>query len=169
MVGGGMIGPQNTAVKTTLGPLLNSFVNYEYWQPVPKMMFPGVAELLATYQSRAAAAGVDLLGHYMAPLAYAQMQVVAQSVEATGGFDDAALSTHARSTVFQTVMGPVRFGVNGEWAEPCVLQVQFQGIAGQDAEQFRRGSRQVVVTPSEFQSGEASFPYATVRIGTTNN
>jgi branched-chain amino acid transport system substrate-binding protein len=61
MVGGGMIGPQNTAVKTTLGPLLNSFVNYEYWQPVPKMMFPGVAELLATYQSRAAAAGVDLL------------------------------------------------------------------------------------------------------------
>ncbi|MFC5744711.1 ABC transporter substrate-binding protein [Actinomadura rugatobispora] len=31
MVGGAMIGPQNTAVKTTLGPLLNGFVNYEYW------------------------------------------------------------------------------------------------------------------------------------------
>ncbi|HSX80576.1 MAG TPA: hypothetical protein VLQ80_18650, partial [Candidatus Saccharimonadia bacterium] len=29
MVGGGMIGPQNTAVKTTLGPLLNGFVNCE--------------------------------------------------------------------------------------------------------------------------------------------
>ena len=42
MVGAGMIGPQNTAVKTTLGPLLNGFVNYEYWEPVPKMMFPGV-------------------------------------------------------------------------------------------------------------------------------
>lgn len=27
MVGGGMIGPQNTAVKTTLGPLLNGFEN----------------------------------------------------------------------------------------------------------------------------------------------
>jgi branched-chain amino acid transport system substrate-binding protein len=28
MVGAGMIGPQNTAVKTTLGPLLNGFVNH---------------------------------------------------------------------------------------------------------------------------------------------
>jgi branched-chain amino acid transport system substrate-binding protein len=37
MVGGGMIGPQNTTVKTTLGPLLNGFVNYEYWAPVPSM------------------------------------------------------------------------------------------------------------------------------------
>ncbi|MCW5963631.1 MAG: amino acid ABC transporter substrate-binding protein [Bryobacterales bacterium] len=33
MVGASMIGPQNTAVKTTLGPLLNGFMNYEYWQP----------------------------------------------------------------------------------------------------------------------------------------
>jgi branched-chain amino acid transport system substrate-binding protein len=91
MVGGGMIGPQNTAVKTTLGPLLHGLVNYEYWQPVPKMMFPGVQQLLDTYQARARDAGVDPLGHYMAPLAYAQMQTVAQAVEATGGFDDAAL------------------------------------------------------------------------------
>ncbi|MDB5635048.1 MAG: branched-chain amino acid transporter substrate-binding protein, partial [Tardiphaga sp.] len=70
MVGAGMIGPQNTVVKTTLGPLLNGIVNYEYWAPVPRMMFPGVQEFLNTYQARAGAAGVDLLGHYMAPLAY---------------------------------------------------------------------------------------------------
>jgi branched-chain amino acid transport system substrate-binding protein len=50
MVGASMIGPQNTAVKTTLGPLLNGFVNYEYWAPVPKMMFPGVQEFLNTYR-----------------------------------------------------------------------------------------------------------------------
>lgn len=42
MVGGAMSGPQNTAVRTKLGTLLNGFVNYEYWAPVPKMMFPGV-------------------------------------------------------------------------------------------------------------------------------
>jgi hypothetical protein len=29
MVGGAMTGPQNTAVRTRLGPLLNGFVNYE--------------------------------------------------------------------------------------------------------------------------------------------
>jgi len=163
MVGGGMIGPQNTAVKTTLGPLLNGFVNYEYWQPVSKMRFPGVEQFLNTYQARAAGVGVDLLGHYMAPLAYAQMQVVAQAVGATGGFDDARLGAYARSTTFNTVMGPIRFGVNGEWAEPRVLQVQFQGISGHAVDQFQNGSRQIVVTPPDFTSGGLSFPYSEAR------
>ena len=160
MVGGAMIGPQNTAVKTTLGPLLNGFVNYEYWQPVPKMRFPGVEQLLDTYQGRAGDAGVDLLGHYMAPLAYAQLQVVAQAIEATGGFDDARLAAYARSASFDTVMGPVKFSVNGEWAEPRVLQVQFQGIAGHGVDQFQTGSRQIAVSPPDFASGELRFPYA---------
>ena len=160
MVGGAMIGPQNTAVKTALGPLLNGFVNYEYWVPTPKRMFPSVQEMLNTYQARATAAGVDLLGHYMAPLAYAQMQVVAQAVQATGGFDDASLSAYARGATFHTVMGDIRFGVNGEWAEPRVLQVQFQGISGHDVSQFRNGSRQIVVSPPNFVSGKLSYPYA---------
>jgi branched-chain amino acid transport system substrate-binding protein len=160
MVGGGMIGPQNTAVKSTLGPLLNGFVNYEYWQPAPSMMFPGVQQFLKTYQARAGKAGVDLLGHYMAPLAYAQMQVVAQAVKATGGLDDARLASYARDTAFDTVMGTVKFGPNGEWAEPRVLQVQFQGISGAEVDQFQNGSRQIVVSPPNFTSGELRFPYA---------
>jgi branched-chain amino acid transport system substrate-binding protein len=160
MVGAGMIGPQNTAVKTTLGPLLNGFVNYEYWAPVPKMMFPGVREFLNTYRARAGDAGVDRLGHYMAPLAYAQMQVVAQAVEATGGLDEALLSSFARDATFNTVMGDVKFGRNGEWAHPRVLQVQFQGIAGHEADQFKDGSRQVVVAPNSMASGQLIFPYA---------
>jgi branched-chain amino acid transport system substrate-binding protein len=124
------------------------------------MRFPGVERLLNTYQGRAGDAGVDLLGHYMAPLAYAQLQVVAQGVEATGGFDDARLAAHARSTTFDTVMGAVRFGLNGEWAEPRVLQVQFQGITGHGVDQFQTGSRQIVVSPPDFASGELRFPYA---------
>jgi branched-chain amino acid transport system substrate-binding protein len=160
MVGGANVGPQNTAVKTTLGPLLNGFVNYEYWAPVPKMMFPGVQELLNTYQARAGAAGVDLLGHYMAPLAYAQMQVVAQAIEATGDVDDTALSTFTKDATFHTVMGDLKFGTNGEWAHPRVLQVQFRGITGHEASQFKDGSRQVVVSPNTLASGELIFPYA---------
>ena len=96
----------------------------------------------------------------MAPLAYAQMQVVAEAVKATGGFDDASLSAHARGTIFHTVMGDIKFGIKGEWAEPRVLQVQFQGISGHDVGQFRNGSRQIVVSPPNFISGELSFPYA---------
>jgi branched-chain amino acid transport system substrate-binding protein len=67
MVGGAMIGPQNAEVKTALGPLLNGFVNYEYWVPAPKLMSVGVQALLTAYRARAAEAQVDLLGHYMAP------------------------------------------------------------------------------------------------------
>jgi branched-chain amino acid transport system substrate-binding protein len=160
MVGASMIGPQNTAVKTTLGPLLNGFVNYEYWQPVPSMMFPGVAQFLNTYQARAAAAEVDLLGHYMAPLAYAQMQVVAEAVEATGGLDDTILSNFTSEAIFNTVMGDLQFGKNGEWARPRVLQVQFRGITGHAADQFKDGSRQVVVSPDSLASGKLIFPYA---------
>src|ERR1700752_615825 len=38
MIGGGMVGPENTAVKAQLGPLLNGFVNYDFWLPVPQMI-----------------------------------------------------------------------------------------------------------------------------------
>ncbi|MFW6024301.1 MAG: amino acid ABC transporter substrate-binding protein [Dichotomicrobium sp.] len=160
MVGGAMIGPQNTSIRTTLGPLLNGLVNYEYWAPVPKMMFHGVRRMIGAYQERAGEAGVDPLGHYMAPLAYAQMQVVAQAIEATGGLDDTILSTFTSEAIFNTVMGDIRFGRNGEWAQPRVLQVQFRDVAGHEADQFKDGSRQVVVSPSTLASGQLIFPYA---------
>jgi branched-chain amino acid transport system substrate-binding protein len=96
----------------------------------------------------------------MAPLAYAQMQVVAQAVEATAGFDGNALSTFTRNTTFNTVMGEVKFGKNGEWTHPRVLQIQFQGIAGHEADQFKDGSRQVVVAPNSMTSGQLIYPYA---------
>jgi branched-chain amino acid transport system substrate-binding protein len=115
--------------------------------------------MLNNYQARAAAAGVDVLGHYMAPLAYAQMQVVAQAISATGGLDDAALSTFTRGATFKTVMGDIKFGKNGEWAHPRVLQVQFRGIAGHEAEQFKDGSKQVVVSPRSLASGDLIVPY----------
>src|SRR5947209_2137388 len=88
MIGRGMVGLQNTSLKAQLGPLLNGFINYDFWLPVPKMMFPGVAELMQKYQARAATEGVDLLGYYMAPQAYAQMQVLAEAVEATKSLND---------------------------------------------------------------------------------
>src|SRR5712691_5768542 len=49
-IGGGMVGLQATAIKTQLGPLLNGFINYDFWLPVPKMNFPGVADLMKKYQ-----------------------------------------------------------------------------------------------------------------------
>jgi branched-chain amino acid transport system substrate-binding protein len=160
MVGGAMIGPQNTAVKTTLGPLLNGFVNYEYWAPVPAMMGDGVNTMLKAYQARAAESDVDLLGHYMAPTAYSQLQVLEQTVQETGSLNDAQLINYARSAVFDTVLGKIQFGRDGEWSSPRVLQVQFDGIKGHDLEQFKRGDRQVVVAPDDLASGPLAYPYA---------
>lgn len=160
MVGGAMIGPQSASVKTELGPLLNGFVNYEYWMPVPKMNFPGVADMLAKYQAKAEENKVDELGYYMAPLAYAQMQVLAQAVAVTESLNDEVLAEYCRSNTFETVIGNISFGEGGEWAEPRVVQVQFQNIENNDIETFKDSRVQVVVEPSEYASGSLIYPYA---------
>jgi branched-chain amino acid transport system substrate-binding protein len=159
MMGGGMVGLQNTSIKAQLGPLLNGFTNYDFWLPVPKMQFPGVNELMQKYQAKAAAAGVDPLGYYMAPQAYAQMQVLEQAVEATKSLDDNKLADHIRKTTFKTVLGDVKFGKGGEWAESRVLQVQFQNVKGNTPDQFKDIATQVVVDPPEYASGKIVYPY----------
>jgi branched-chain amino acid transport system substrate-binding protein len=87
------------------------------------------------------------------------MQVVSRAVEATGGFDDMALTAYARAAIFHTVVGDVTFGPNGEWSTPRVLQVQFRGIVDHEVEQFRHGSRQIIVSPPALASSELQFPY----------
>ena len=159
MIGGAMVGLQATAIKTQLGPLLNGFVNYDFWLPVPKMHFAGVDALMKTYQSRAQQEGVDPLGYYMAPWAYAQLQVLQQAVEATKSLDDGKLGEHIRATTFKTVVGDVKFGSKGEWAQSRVLQVQFQNVKGNDVDQFRDVTTQVVVAPADYESGKVIYPY----------
>jgi branched-chain amino acid transport system substrate-binding protein len=160
MVGSAMIGPQTAAVKKELGPLLNGLVNYEYWMPVPKMNFPGVSDMILRYQSRAAAENTDGLGYYVVPLAYAQMQVLEQAVTATQSLDDGLLAEYCRTHAFETVMGTIRFGEGGEWAEPRVLQVQFQYIADAALDTFKDSRTQVVVAPAAYASGSLLYPYA---------
>src|SRR5712672_476367 len=159
MIRGGMVGPQNTAMKAQLGPLLNGFTNYDFWLPVSKLNFPGVDELMKKYQARAASEGVDPLGYYMAPQAYAQFQVLAQAITATKTLSDDKLADYIRANSFKTVLGDVKFGKGGEWAEGRVLQVQFQNIKGNDVDQFKDVKTQVVVSPKDYISGSPIFPY----------
>jgi len=159
MIGGAMVGLQATAIKTQLGPLLNGFTNYDFWLPVPKMDFPGVTDLIKKYQARAGAEGVDALGYYMAPWGYAQLQVVQQAVEGTKSLDDTKLGDYIRANTFRTVVGDVKFGKGGEWAQSRVLQIQFQNVKGNDVGQFKDISTQVVVTPKEYESGKVVYPY----------
>ncbi|HJZ36669.1 MAG TPA: amino acid ABC transporter substrate-binding protein [Solirubrobacterales bacterium] len=159
MAGGAMIGPQSSAVQTQLGPVINGIVNYEYWLPVPAMSFPGVRDLITDYQRRAKGTPADELGYYVAPLAYAQAQVLEQAVEATGGLGDAELADYAREATFATVVGDVAFGRLGEWAAPRVLTVQFRGIGSADIADFAKPEARVVVAPASYASGELVVPY----------
>jgi branched-chain amino acid transport system substrate-binding protein len=160
IVGGAMIGPQNGSIKVQLGPLLNGIVNYEYWLPVPKMMYAGVAPMIAEYQSLARDAGADPLGYYVAPQAYAQMQIVEQAIVGTSSLDDAKLAHFTRNTSFKTVLGDVKFGAGGGWSEARVLQVQYQNIRTTDLADFKDASTQAVVWPSSLASGALIYPYA---------
>jgi branched-chain amino acid transport system substrate-binding protein len=159
IVGGAMVGLQATAFKAQLGPLLNGFVNYDFWLPVPKLEFPGVADLINKYQARAKDEGVDALGYYMAPWGYAQLQVLQQAVEATKSVDDKKLADYIRANSFKTVLGDIKFGPDGEWAQSRVLQIQFHDIRGNDLEQFRTMGTQTVLTPAEYNSGKLIYPY----------
>ena len=159
-VGGAMIGPQNGVVKAELGPLLNGLVNYEYWLPVPSLLNPEIQSLLATYQSRAEQAGADPLGYYVAPLAYAQMQVLEQAIRAAGNTDDADLSDYTRKATFDTVVGKVTFGEGGGWAQPRVLTLQFRNIESGSISEFRKPNTQAVVYPPDMASASVIYPYA---------
>jgi len=159
MIGGAMVGLQSTAIKARLGPLLNGWTNYDNWLPVPKMRFAGVDDLMKKYQARAAVEGVDALGYYMAPWAYAQIQVLQQAIVASGSLDDAKLGDYIRTNAFKTVLGDVRFGANGELAQSRLLQVQFRNVKTNDLAQFKDISTQVVVAPAEYESGKLIYPY----------
>jgi branched-chain amino acid transport system substrate-binding protein len=162
-IGGAMIGPQNGVVKAQLGPLLNGLINYEYWLPVEGLADAATGSLLARYQARAVAEGADPLGYYVAPLAYAQMQVVAQALVAVGRIDDAALAAYARSATFDTLVGEVRFGEDGAWTRSRVLTVQFHGIESNDIAQFRTAATEAVVHPPGPSLSPLLYPYAAAK------
>jgi branched-chain amino acid transport system substrate-binding protein len=159
LVGGSMTGLQTTDIETLLGPQLNGFVNFNYWLPAPKLQYPGAMEFLKTYQARAASEGVDPLGYYIGPWAYADLQILGQAVEATKSLDGDMLGIHIRNTTFKTVIGDVKFGTGGEWAKPRVFIAQFQHVVGNDLDQFRAMDKLVIVGPDEIKSGNLIYPF----------
>jgi branched-chain amino acid transport system substrate-binding protein len=159
MFGGGMVGPQFAALKTQLGPLLNGIVNYESYAPDVADKFPSIDQFLVKYQARAAKEGVDVLGFYLPPFAYAMMEVLEQSIKAVGSLDQAKLADHMHKTEFNTYVGKVRFGKNGEWAQPRMLAVQYHGITGNDLDQWRKPGHVTVLTPAPYKTGNVMTPY----------
>ena len=163
MIGGAMVGLQSTVFKTKLGPALNGFMNYDFWLPAKSLMFKGTAEFMQKYQERAAKAGVDPLGYYMAPFSYSYLQVLGEAITDTKSLEDAKLTDAMRKTTFKTIVGDVKFGPNGEWAKSRVFQAQFRGIKGNGVDQFKNPDTLAIITPAEYKSGSVIYPYEKAR------
>jgi branched-chain amino acid transport system substrate-binding protein len=157
--GGGLVGTQFAALKTQLGPLLNGMVNYEAYAPEVEPKYPFLDQFLAKYQGRAIKEGVDPLGFYLPPYAYAMMQVLEQAIKATGSLDQGQLADYMHKFEFDTFVGKVRFAKNGEWSVPRMLTVQYHGIAGNDLEQWMRPGHVTVLYPPSYKTGEVKVPY----------
>jgi branched-chain amino acid transport system substrate-binding protein len=160
--GGNLTGPQSTSIKTSLGPMLNGIITFDWWLPAPALQFPGVMEFLKQYQARAVAEGVDPLGYYLGPWAYARMQILADAVEGTKSLDQDQLADYIHTHTFKTVVGDVSFGEKGEWSKARVMTIQFQNITGTNVDDFRDGKGETVLWPNEYKNGDVILPYSQI-------
>ena len=160
LFGGNMVGLQYAALKTQLGAQLNNIVVHDFYVPEPTLHFSGIEEFLNRYQIKATSGGMDELGYFVPPFAYANLQVLGQAVAAVGSLDQKKIGDYIRSNSFTTVVGDVKYAPNGEWARPRVLMVQFQNIEGNNLGQFRKPGTQVIINPKELASGALRFPYS---------
>ena len=160
MFGGTFIGLLVTPIKMQLGPLMNGIVNNEVYLPGPAFTFPGTLEVLAKYQAVAKTEKLDPIGWAFPPLGYAAGQVLAQAVEGTKGLDHVALAAYMRSHTFNTVVGDITFGKDGEWAKSRVVFTQFQHVTGNTLDQFKDTTHEVIVWPKEYKAGDMIYPYA---------
>jgi branched-chain amino acid transport system substrate-binding protein len=162
LVGGNMVGLQTTSIKTQLGPKLNGLVNYNFWVPTPATLNPEISAFLARYQVEAAKQGVDLLGYYLPPFAYAEMQVLGDAVNGAGTLDDDKLTAYLHAHTFHTILGDIAFGDDGDWKEAKIVFEQFHDVQGNDVDQFRGGKSETILQPASMRSGTLIEPYSDI-------
>jgi branched-chain amino acid transport system substrate-binding protein len=160
MFGGALIGLLVTPIKAQLGPLMNGIVNNEVFLPAPSLVFPGTKELFAKYQPIAKEEKIDPMGWSFPPLAYSAGQVLAEAVEGAKTLDQVKLAAYMRGHTFSTVVGPVKFGKDGEWAKSRVFFTQFQHVTGNTMDQFKDTTHEVIVWPDDYKTGNLIYPYA---------
>jgi branched-chain amino acid transport system substrate-binding protein len=137
---------QAAAIKKQLDEAANGVVNVDLWEPVPTMQFPGVVDFIEKYQGKAPAEGVDLLGYFLSPFAYSELQILGDTIAATKTLDDEKLAECTHSHPFHTIEGGIAVEPDGEWTQARPIWVQYHGIKGLDVEQFR-GPMTVTILP----------------------
>ena len=161
ILGGGMVGLQFTPIMGSLGHQLNGILNYNSY--VPGMKYPGIEDFLKRYAARAKEAKVDPLGFYLPPFNYAIGQMLEQAVNGTNSLEDAKIAQYLRGHELRTIVGPIKYGKDGEWANPRVVQAQFRGVVDKDVEQFRQPGKQIVIYPDAYKTGDVITPFDKAR------
>ncbi|HEY7743908.1 MAG TPA: amino acid ABC transporter substrate-binding protein [Burkholderiales bacterium] len=161
LFGGGMVGLQFTPNMVSLGRMLNGIVNYNSY--VPGIKYPGIEDFLKRYAKLAAEARVDPLGFYLPPFNYAIGQMLEQAINATKSLDHKVLANYLRKNEMKTIVGPIRYGPDGEWATPRVVQAQFRGVVDKNMDQFRKPGTQVVLYPDQYKTGDVIAPFEKAR------
>jgi len=163
MFGGAMIGPSTTALAMQLGPLLNGLVNLDTSWAARNGINPSVVALTRKYQAQAPGLGIDPLGYTFPPYGYAACEVLAEAVRATNSLDHEKIAAYIHGHHFETLVGPIDFGPDGEWMKADMAFTQYQRITGHELDQFRDATHLPVLWPPEHKTGDLIYPYAKAR------
>jgi branched-chain amino acid transport system substrate-binding protein len=163
MFGGAMIGMLITPIKANLGPVINGLVISEAFVPSPKLQFAGLAELMKRYQAEAPTLKTD-------PIGFAFVRSATRPARCSPRRSPkprVSITTSSRLTCtairFRPVVGEIAFGKDGEWSTTRQFLTQFQNVEPNSVEQFRSGSKQPILWPPEYKTGEMIYPYENAR------
>ena len=72
-----------------------------------------------------------------------------------------------RANKFDTVVGAIAFGKDGEWTQARQFTTQVQNVAPNNLDQFRDGSRTPILWPPEYKNGNIIYPYVAAQPATS--
>jgi branched-chain amino acid transport system substrate-binding protein len=82
------------------------------------------------------------------------------ALAATKSLDQNKIAQYLHTATVKPVWGDVKFGADGEWAEPRFVTVQYQKITGKTLDQFSDPWKIVILDPPQYSSGKVIYPYA---------
>ena len=111
-------------------------------------------------------AELDPTGDLFAPAGYKRQVAAAlieQAVNGTKGLDQKKLAEYLHKNEMKTIVGPIRYGPDGEWASARVVQAQFRGVVDKNIDQFRQAGKQVILYPGQYKTGDVIAPFEKAR------
>ncbi len=163
MFGGALVGVQYAQQLENLGSALNGVTNYDSYVVAPTMSFAGIDQFLERYRGVAEKQKIDPLGHFLPPFFYAGGQLLAAAIKATGSLDEAKMAAWLHSNTIDTIVGPIKFGPDGNWAESRIVWAQYRDVADKNVDQFRQPGKQIIVQPEAMATGKLVTPYKKAR------